>query len=400
MNSYAVIAAYSCLVNIFLTALKYALGELSGSLALRADAIHSLSDVISSVTIFIGIVISNRKTQTFPEGLYKVENLVALISSAFIWYAAFEIVSDALSSAAPVHLENIPLVVAGIIVIIVITFAFSRYELRVGLQVGSPSLVADAKHVHSDLLSTVVILASVIGAQLGFLVDRYVAMFVAILVAKAAFQIMIDAVKVLLDATLDHATLDEIRKIMEGHPDVSEVVSVGGRNSGRYRFVEISLRMRTRLLREAHQIVSHLEEEILDRWPNIDKILIHYEPQPIQTWRIAVPLDEEEGKTPNEHSPISDHFGEALYFAILAKDMVTGDVHIESYVGNPLRTLERHKGVRVAEFLVEQGVDEVICRADLRGKGAGYALEALEVHFTRTKHKELSEVINQVSRES
>ncbi len=337
----------------------------------------------------------------FPEGLYKVENLVALLSSLFILYAAVEIVSDALEGNRTGVLENVPLAVSGSILIIIITLIFSRYELRVGLEAGSPSLVADAKHVSTDLLSTVVILASLIGAQLGVYLDTYVALFVAVIVARTGFRIMIDAVKVLLDATLDHATLDEIRKIMEDHPDVSEVISVGGRNSGRYIFVEVSLRMRTRLLKEAHRIVSHLEEEILDRWPNIDKILIHYEPHVVNIWRIAVPIDGEDDDTPpNERSTISDHFGEAAYFALVAKDMETGKVSCKSFLKNPFRSLERQKGVRVAEFLAEHGVDEVISRADLKGKGAGYALEALEVRLSITRHRQLSEVINEVSRES
>ena len=91
MYGYAKVAIYSCLVNLALMAVKYYLGEASGSLALKADAVHSLADVISSLTVFLGIVIAGRKTRTFPEGLYKVENLVALLSSFFIFYAAYHI---------------------------------------------------------------------------------------------------------------------------------------------------------------------------------------------------------------------------------------------------------------------------------------------------------------------
>ena len=179
--------------------------------------------------------------------------------------------------------------------------------------------MADAKHVYADLLSTAVILFSIIGTHAGYSLDRYVALFVAVLVAQTGFRIMIDAVKVLLDATLDYRTLDEIRKIMESHPDVAEVVAVGGRSSGRYKSVEISLHMHTRLLREAHEIVSHLEEEILDRWPEIDKILIHYEPQLKETWRIAVPIEVADGSKPDENAKLSDHFGDAPYFAVLSR---------------------------------------------------------------------------------
>ena len=400
MRSYAKVALYSVLVNAFLMTLKYVLGEISGSLALRADAVHSFADVISSLTIFVGIAISDRKTRTFPEGLYKVENLVALLSAFFIFFAAFEIASDALHAETIGELSHFPQVIGGILVIIGVAFAFSRYELRVGLEVGSPSLVADAKHVYTDLLSTIVILVSVVGAHIGFAVDRYVALFVAVLVARTGFQIMIDAVKVLLDATLDHETLHEIRTIMESHPDVAEIVSVGGRCSGRYKTVEISLHMHTRLLREAHEIVSHLEEEIFDRWPEIDKILIHYEPQHKATWRIAVPLEHAPEQNPGHSESLSDHFGEAPFFAILAKDTRTGEVRVEDYLDNPFRTLERQKGVRAAEFLAQHDVDEIVTRANLEGKGSGYALEALHVAHSATSAATLPELAAQIATES
>jgi hypothetical protein len=145
---------------------------------------------------------------------------------------------------------------------------------------------------------------------------------VAVLVPRTGFQIMIDAFKVLLDATLDYGTLDEICNIMESHPDVTEVVCIGGRSSGRYKSVEMSLQMHTRLLREAHEIVSHLEEEILDRWPEIDKILIHYEPQKKDTWRIAVPVEVVEGSEPDENAKLSDQFGETPYPAVLSKNIL------------------------------------------------------------------------------
>ena len=400
MRSYSEVALYSCVVNAFLMGLKYVLGETSGSLALKADAVHSFADVVSSLTIFVGIIISDRKTKTFPEGLYKVENLVALLSSLFILYAAFEIGSDALSARSLKELTHLAQVVGGILVIIGLAFAFSRYELRIGLEVGSPSLVADAKHVYTDLLSTVVIFFSIVGAYVGYSLDRYVAFFVALLVARTGLLIMIDAVKVLLDAALDHGTLDRIRQIMENHPDVAEVTSVGGRNSGRYKFVEVSLHMRTRLLREAHEIVSHLEEEILDRWPEIDKMVIHYEPMRKETWVIAVPLNVDEGKKPEEETTkLSDHFGEAPRFALLSKNLLTGKVSAQTYLENPFCDNERQKGVKAAELLSQHGVDEVITRSSLAGKGSGYALEALQISHSVTSAEALQELTDRLAQE-
>ncbi len=96
MYRYATPAIYSSLVNLALMALKHYLGETSESLALKADVVHSLADVVSSLTIFLGIVISDRKTKTFPERLCKVENLVGFQSSLFIFHAAYEIGFEAL----------------------------------------------------------------------------------------------------------------------------------------------------------------------------------------------------------------------------------------------------------------------------------------------------------------
>ena len=74
----------SILTNTLLVAIKATLAVFSGSLAIKADAVHSLSDVVSSIIILIGIKISKRQTRNFPYGLYKLENLVALGTSVLI----------------------------------------------------------------------------------------------------------------------------------------------------------------------------------------------------------------------------------------------------------------------------------------------------------------------------
>ncbi|HHF99027.1 MAG TPA: cation diffusion facilitator family transporter, partial [Candidatus Aerophobetes bacterium] len=81
---------FSLLINLLLAFLKYLLGILSGSLALIADSIHSLSDVIGSAAMLIGLRISKRKSKSFPYGLYKVENLIAFISSLLILFAGYK----------------------------------------------------------------------------------------------------------------------------------------------------------------------------------------------------------------------------------------------------------------------------------------------------------------------
>ena len=77
-------------------ALKYIFAILSGSAGLAADAIHSASDVIASITVFVGLKISQRKSRHFPYRLYKVENFVSLIVAVAILFAGYEIAKETL----------------------------------------------------------------------------------------------------------------------------------------------------------------------------------------------------------------------------------------------------------------------------------------------------------------
>lgn len=277
-KGFAHVALFSAGFHLILVILKYGLGLLCGSIALRADAFHSLVDVLSSLGIFAGIKISERKSKSFPYGLYKVENLAALITSIFIFSAAYEILKEAIHSDPTAVISNIPTGVLGLLFILLFTFLFSRYETKVGKKVGSPSLVADAKHIGTDLLSTVGILIGLLMSLWNWNVDRYIAVIVAVLIARLGWTILVGSLKVLLDASIGEDNLNEIRQIFDDFPQVKDVMQLFGRYSGRYKFVECAVVLDVDGLEEAHHICSSIEEEVYDRFPEVDKLLIHYEP--------------------------------------------------------------------------------------------------------------------------
>ena len=278
VKSFAYVALLSAGFHIILVVLKYDLGNLSGSIALRADAFHSLADVLSSLGIFAGIKISERKSETFPYGLYKVENLAALVTSVFIFFAAYEIIKEVIQSDPAAVVSNVHIAVLGLLVIVVLIFLFSRYEMKVGRKTGSPSLVADAKHIGTDLLSTAGIL---VGLLLGLwkpYFDRIIAFVIAILVARLGWTILADSVKVLLDASIKSEMLEDIRKVFYNFSPVKDVLRLSGRYSGRYKFIEAEIILDIEKLQDAHDISSSIEEEVYDCFPEVDKLLIHYEP--------------------------------------------------------------------------------------------------------------------------
>jgi cation diffusion facilitator family transporter len=278
IKSVAYVALLSVGFNILLVLLKYGLSILSGSIALRADAIHSLVDVLSSLGIFVGIKISERKSSSFPYGLYKVENLAALATSLFIFFAAYEIVKEIIHADPTAFVSSIPIAILGLVVIIIMMFLFSRYELKVGRKAGSPSLVADAKHIGTDLLSSVGVMLALLLSLWKPNFDRFIAVIIIILIARLGWTILSDSVKVLLDASIKDEMLNDIRKVFFNFSPVKDVTQLSGRCSGRYKFVEAEMILDTEKLQDAHDISSAIEEEVYDCFPEVDKILIHYEP--------------------------------------------------------------------------------------------------------------------------
>jgi len=271
------ISLYSVGINLLLSLIKIAGGVVSGSAALTADGVHSLSDLAASLSVYVGIIISNKKYKLFPHGLYKVENLVALVSAFAIFFAGYEIAKDVLfEETTPIKNLPVALVVIGITVLI--TYLYSRWEKGKAIELNSPSLLADAEHIKTDFYTALVVLVGVLGQYFGYpMVEKIAVVIVVYFIFHSGFEILKEAIKVLLDASLDHETIDEIKQILEDESKVKEIKTVTGRNAGSFQFVQLDLKVDTDSLQEAHEIAHHIEEKIKTKMPFVEKVIIHYE---------------------------------------------------------------------------------------------------------------------------
>jgi cation diffusion facilitator family transporter len=385
------IGLFSVGINSSLVLIKVILAYLSGSVALVADAIHSLSDVISSATVLAGIKISKRKSTRFPYGLYKVENLVCLLSSLFIFFAGYEIVQTVLFKEESLKPEFLPYAMAGVLVTVAITFFFSRYELREGERIGSPSLIADAQHIRTDMFSSAVILCGLVGGLFHWPLDKVAALVVVVLVFRAGFTIFLDAIRVLLDASLDFESMDKVKTAILSHPQVTSIHSLRGRNSGRFKFIEADIGLRVRELERAHHVSQQIEAEISKSVPNVDRVLIHYEPEKKDIRVCAIPLQEDK-------MSLSDHFGEAPYYYIVQMRERDRSIIEERILTNPFKHEEKGKGLKVSNWLLQQSVDTVYNSKSLEGKGPGYVLSDADVEIVITETKQLGKILQELQR--
>jgi len=384
------VGLYSLGLNVLLVFLKASLAWLSGSLAVAADAVHSLVDVVGSLVVLIGVVIARRRSGAFPYGLYKVENVVSVVVALLIFLAGYEIAREAVLGQSRV-LVNVPIVLPGVAVAILLPYLFSRYEGRLAAETGSPSLKADSRHFGTDVLSSAVVFVAVLGDLLGLPLDRIGAGAVVIFILWSGWELLVDGMRVLLDASLGHETLEQVRAVLVADPSVAEVRSLVGRNSGRYRFIEMELVLRTHDLEKAHRVSERLERAIRERVARVDRVMIHYEPLHKDTWRWAIPLDESGER-------VSDHFGEAPQFALVDVRPSNHELSGREVLANPYRLVEKQKGIRVAEFLVAQGIDGLVVREALDGKGPAYVLGDAGVEVVRTEIQTLSDLLPELAR--
>jgi cation diffusion facilitator family transporter len=390
------VALYGLLLNLGLTVMKTVLAFVSGSLAITASTIDSATDTFASLVLVIGLKLSTRKTSAFPLGLYKIENLLSVAVAFFIFFAGYEIARHAFAPATPppdVSLTAILLIFVGTAAGIL----FGRYAVAVGRRTESPTLIAEGRHRQVDALSSIVVLAALFISYFqldmdvyGITVDQIGAALVLLFIAHTGWKLLSDGMRVLLDASIDHETLAKVRKIIEAEPMVASVESLVGRNAGRFRFLQATITVRTDDLEKAHKTSKNIDENIRSRVPNVERVVIHYEPQAREYRRIALALSDSRGK-------LSSHFGESPYFALVLLRL--RDYHIEKQeiLENPYRDQERGKGIGVAEWLVAKGVDEVAVVGELKHKGPGYVFSDAGIKVYKVKAKDKEEAIASIT---
>jgi cation diffusion facilitator family transporter len=380
---------YSIAVNVILIAINAGIAAASGSLAVEAEMVHNLVDLLTAIGVLVGLKLSTRKSKAFPYGLYKLENVITVVLAGMVFFTAYEIARDALFSPARQAAVDLWML-GGVIAATIIPLVFSHFELRAGQAANSPALIADAKEYRAHVFTTGTVFAALLAQWFDLPLDRVAALIIVVAIAKTGWDLLADGMRVLLDASLDAETLLQIREIIVAEPTVAELKWVTGRNAGRFRFVETEVALRVRDLEKAGAITQHIEAQIRHAVPHVERVLIHAEPMERTHLRYAVPLADPDGA-------ISEHFGEAPYFALVRVRLADKTVEEQQIVANPHQDVEKAKGIQVAEWLVAQKVDVILLRESLRGKGPVYVFGDAGVEMQETEATTLSAVMAEVA---
>jgi len=263
--------------------LKVIASILTGSISIRADAIHSAIDLTGVIIGYIGIRISGKppdKQHTFGHG--KAENIASGIIAGLIFIAAGTIVYEAIKRI--ITGGTVELVIVGIYVTaaaIVVNGITSWYTLRVARTTDSAALEATARDMFADVLSSCAVLVGLVLVKLTGLtiLDPIVALLVAILIIRTAYLTLKKSFQDLIDVKLPDEEERLIKSsLTEHYAEIVNFHKLRTRKSGNQRYIDLHVVMpKESRLEQAHQLCDHLEQEIGSKL-NSASITIHIEP--------------------------------------------------------------------------------------------------------------------------
>ena len=256
---------------------------LTGSIAIRADAIHSVIDLSGVIIGYIAIRISGKpadEEHAFGHG--KAEHIASGIIAGLIFVAAGIIFYQAVQRLiSGVTVEYITVGIFVTAAAIVINVLVSWYVLRVSRATDSVALEATARDLLADVLSSCAVLVGLVLVRITgiSILDPIVALLVSVVIARTAYLIIRKSFGVLMDIKLPEAEEAElISCIMEHSGQLAGFHEVRTRKAGSQRFIDLHLMLpKNASVEEAHQMCDHLEQDIENRLPN-SNVTIHVEP--------------------------------------------------------------------------------------------------------------------------
>ena len=266
--------------NLFVVAVKFAVGISSQSLAVFGDAIQSSVDAFNNLVglAIIGVA-SKAPDAEHPYGHAKFETLGALLIVVFLSVSIFQLIQGAirrLISGIPVPELN----TAGFLLLgstLLVNVLVTVMESRAGRRLDSELLIADAMHTRSDVLITLAVVGGMALTRAGLIwADPVLAIVVALFVARAGYHIVRRAMPTLVDArAYDEET---IRSEAEGVTGVHSAYDIRSRIAATRRFAELTIAVDGAAnVASAHRIADQVEERLRDRL-ELHEVVVHVEP--------------------------------------------------------------------------------------------------------------------------
>ena len=250
-----------------------------------SDAVHSASDVFSTILVMIGIRLSGKEAdREHPYGHERMECVAAILLAAVLAVTGYKIGLAGLKKIVTGHYGE--LAVPGVLALVAAVasvvikewmYWYTRYYAK---KINSSALMADAWHHRSDSLSSVGAFVGILGARMGFpVMDPLASVVICLFILKAAVDIFRDAIDKMVDKACDPELEQELREFVLKQDGVQGVDLLRTRTFGSRIYVDVDITADGALtLREAHGIAERVHEGIEKQFAQVKHIMVHVNP--------------------------------------------------------------------------------------------------------------------------
>jgi len=273
-------------VNIFLGIVKVIVGAVGYSAALVADGVESLSDVVTSGAVLVGLKLAQKPPdKEHPYGHGRAESLIAKVVAIVIIVVGVTIAWNSIFSLVSTEKFVVPSLMALFVSggSIVGKEALFQYKVRVARKLGSTSLQADAWHHRSDAFSSIPVFigigAAIAGGERWHFMDHAAAVIAAAIIVWVGVSLFRKSWAELMDAAAPEKTLEQLRNIALDVGEVKGVEKIFSRKAGLDIFVDIHIEVAPeKTVLEGHDIAKAVKAAIIEKMPEVRSVLVHIEP--------------------------------------------------------------------------------------------------------------------------
>lgn len=269
-------------INVTLTVVKVVIGLLSGSLALLADGIHSLSDIATDAVVLLGLRLSSKdpdqhhpyghgRAETFSAGL--VALILIVVGGGMIYHATMAIAREERTTPR-----------FGVLIVAMFSIAAKEWLYRVtqkaAIRSNSPALYANAWHHRSDAFSSIAVVIGFISLKFGFgHGDQTAAAAVGLMIIFVGVRVIGDCLRELAESAIDTDTIEHIKKIINSYSSIRHWHKLRTRTVGREVFIDLHILVDPELnIAAAHEIAERLENALHEEISRPVNITVHIEP--------------------------------------------------------------------------------------------------------------------------
>lgn len=269
----------SIVINIILAGIKIFFGMIGRSKALVADGFHSVSDIVGSIVVLVGVYLGNKPAdEEHPYGHGKLESIAGNIIGVILVITAYSLIVENVLDYFRETIRYIPEKITLVIVLIsiVVKYILYRYKYNIGMRIKNDAVLADAREHKSDVLSSVgVLIGILLSIYVNPIFDLLLSIGVGLIIGKEGLHIIFQTSNNLMDVQ-DKKLIKEVDEYVNSFGYLENAHDIRMKTSGNMIYLSLHIRLDGKMtIHEGHELSDDIKYSILNKFEDVGDVTIH-----------------------------------------------------------------------------------------------------------------------------